>query len=107
MNRTRNLLLAGLGALLAASALLLASPNAQAFGDPHIPAPGIGFCPGGGSGGYGGLGYCDGRAYPDGSYWHQLRFWAPFAGWNWNLSCVVPADPIPALAAPGQCGGAW
>lgn len=100
----RRLILVGLGGVLAAAALAPA-PHADAFLDPHVPVPIIGYCPGGGNGG--GLGYCDGRAYPDGSYWHQLRLWAPFVGVQWNVSCVVPADPIPALAAPGQCGGAW
>lgn len=102
----RRLALVGLGGAIAAGMLTLPA-EAHAFVDPHIPVPVAGYCPGGGTGGGFGVGYCDGRPYPDGSYWHQLRYWAPFVGTSWNLSCVIPADPMPALAAPGQCGGNW
>lgn len=105
MSKDRIGQLLGIMACCAALAAAAVTPPAAAVVDPHVPSPWAGYCPGGGNGG--GLGFCDGRAYPDGSYWHQLRTWIPFVGVQWNLSCVVPANPIPAIAAPGQCGGTW
>ena len=89
------------GAVLAAGAPAHADP-----GDPHVPNPWVGWCPGGGWGGFYGWGYCDGRPYPDGTKWHQLRAMVPFVGPTWQLSCVLDTpDAIPP-AAPGGCGGA-
>lgn len=103
----RGLVLAGLGALLAAATLTLA-PQADAgpigvYGDPRFPIPPV-WCPGGGiQTGWGG--YCDGLAFPDNTKWHMDSFVAPFVGRVWNpIVCVVADAPAPPPLAPGGCG---
>lgn len=94
----------GIATLGAATAMLLASPTADAT-PPDISFP---YCPGGGIvTGWGG--YCDGRTFPDGTKWHQDSFVAPFVGRVWNpIVCVVANAPAPPpLAGPGGCGGGY
>ena len=113
MTMTTRRLLASIvaGAVLAGTALAYAADaGAQpTFAiDPHVPQPGIGYCPGGGSGGFGGLGFCDGRPYPDNTKWHQVRGFVPFAGYHWQLQCVInTGELLQPIAPPGGCGGAW
>ena len=74
--------------------------------DPRIPNPAMGWCPGGGDGGYG-AGFCDGKPYADNTKWHFARGFIPFKGWTSKMDCVVnTGELLQPLAGPGGCGGA-
>lgn len=89
----------------AVSAILATSAKAApTFNiDPHLPNPALGYCPGGGSGGFG-AGYCDGVEYGDGTFWHSSRGFIPFVGYSNTLYCASSHDIIP-VQAPNGCRG--
>lgn len=84
--------------------LVLGSPEAGAAWDKHVPQPDIGYCPGGGSGGFGNQ-WCDGVDFPDGTFIHTSHGFIPFQGWTTTVYCASSHDIIPERAGLNGCGG--
>lgn len=96
--------LISIAAAAATAGALMLAPVASADLDPHMPIPGVGFCPGGGSDMVFG-GYCEGMSYPDGTRWQYVAGWAPFVGHFWTgPNCIFwTGNPLPPLAPANGC----